>query len=71
MRKLARASALLGTFFARLSGRAMDESKSNGANSEVVLSVNTDAREGNVSSPVLYGAMFEVPLYPFFPIELR
>lgn len=63
MRSLARASALLGTFVARLSGRA---SGGNHGSSEVFLSVNTDAREGNESSPLLYGAMFEVPsLYTF------
>lgn len=69
MRSLARASALLGTFVARLSGRANEESRGSG---EVFLSVNTDAREGNVSSPLLYGAMFEVPsLYTFLLIELH
>lgn len=56
MRSLARASALLGTFVACLSGRANEESHGGG---EVFLSVNTDARQGNVSSPLLYGAMFE------------
>lgn len=62
MRSLARASALLGTFVARLSGRANEESQRSG---EIVLSVNTDARQGNVSSPLLYGAMFEVPPIPY------
>lgn len=69
MRSLARASAFLGTLLAHLPGRAPEESHGSG---EVFLSVNTDAREGNVSSPLLYGAMFEVsPIpIPFLPIEL-
>ena len=69
MRSLTKASVFLGAFVTRLSGRTPEESH---GNDEVFLSVNTDAREGNVSSPFLYGAMFEVsPIpIPFLSIGL-